>query len=59
MYKEEGNMFDMDEVKEIDGKKIEEVENNKEDNIIKEEDIIKAGININNIPQQAILPSED
>ena len=60
MYKEEGNVFDMDDVKEIDGKKI--VEDIKQDNSINNPDdnnIIEEIDDINNIPPQPILPSEE
>ena len=60
MYKEEGNVFDMDVVKEIDGKKI--MEDIKQDNSINNPDdnnIIEEIDDINNIPPQPILPSEE
>ena len=60
MYKEEGNVFDMDDVKEIDGKKI--MEDIKQDNSINNPDdnnIIEEIDDINNIPPQPILPSEE
>ena len=59
MYKDEGgNAFD-DDVKEIDGKKIQEIEVDKEENTIKESDNIITVDNTNNIPPQAIPPSEE
>jgi len=59
MYKDEGgNAFD-DDVKEIDGKKIQEIEVDKEENNIKESDNIITVDNTNNIPPQAIPPSEE
>ena len=56
MYKDEGgNVFD-DDIKEIDGKKIQEIEVEKEENNIKESDNIITVDNTNNIPPQAIPP---
>ena len=56
MYKDEGgNVFD-DDIKEIDGKKIEEIEDTKEENIIKEGGNITETVDTNNIPPQVLLP---
>ena len=56
MYKDEGgNVFD-DDIKEVDGKKIQEIEVEKEENNIKESDNIITVDNTNNIPPQAIPP---
>ena len=62
MYKDDGsNIIDVDDIKEVEGKKIEVISDKSEDNIIKESDNLEINSidNINNIPQQVIPPSEE
>ena len=61
MYKEEGNAIDLDDVNVIEGKKIENNDNNNKENDIiteKEDNIIEIQENTNS-PPQAIPPSEE
>ena len=62
MYKDDAsNIIDVDDIKEVEGKKIEVISDKSEDNIIKESDNLEINSidNINNIPQQVIPPSEE